>query len=113
MSTHENDKIFKEYNDGTKNIEETNEALKKAGANYHLEPMTDDERREKKIREDEEGTVYNPNPKKVLPDKVDLRRRPDLAGKPRSEREIIQKTKHGTFLVVYDDQGYALRSTKI
>lgn len=113
MSTHETDNIFKEYHDGTKTMEETNEALKEAGANYHLEPLTDEERAVKKIREDEEGTVYNPKPKEVLPQNVDLRRRTDLIGTPRSEREIIQKTVHGTFRVVYDDQGYAVSSTRI
>lgn len=113
MSTHETDKIFENYNNGSKTMEETNEALKEAGANFHLEPLTDEERAEKKRKEDEEGTVFNPNPKEVLPKKVDMSRRTDLIGASQTERIVRQHTAHGTFLVVYDEQGYAVSATKI
>lgn len=112
-SVRETDDIFKKYNSGESTIDETNAALKDANANFHLEPLSDEERLAKKQREDESGYIPNPNPVKHLPKKVDLRRRLDLIGTPRHMREIEQKTLQGTFIVHYDDQGYAIRATKI
>lgn len=112
MSARESDGIFKDYNDGKKTIEEVNEALSESGAGYHLEHLTEEERAAKKRREDIAGTVENLNPKPTLPKEVNLKRRTDLIGKPLSERQIIQHTAHGKFLVTYDDQGYAISSSR-
>lgn len=105
-------KIFEDYNTGAKNLEETNEALKKNNAGYHLESLTEEERAEKKRREDIAGTVENKNPPETLPQNVNMKRRTDLIGKPASERKIIQRTAHGKFLVEYDDQGYAISASR-
>lgn len=113
MNTHETDKIFSDYNSGEKNMEQVNEALKDMNAGFHLEPLTDEERAAKNDRENIAGTVYNPNPDPVLPDELDRRRRKDLIGAPKSEREIVQKTKHGKFLVEYDIDGYMVSAKKI
>lgn len=113
MGTRKTDEIFENYKSGEKTIEETNAALKESGAGFHLESLTDKERAEKKEREDLAGTVYNPNPKPVLPKKVNMGRRKDLIGAPSYKRNVIQETSHGKFLVTYDDQGYAVTSTRI
>lgn len=113
MGTHETDQIFEEYNSGTKTMEETNEALKESGANFHLEELTDEERAKKNQREDEAGFIENPNHQEALPQNVNLHRRFDLIGKPRCEREVLQHTAHGYFKVIYDDQGYAVSASKI
>lgn len=113
MKNQETDKIFHDYNSGEKTIEETNQALKDSGVGYHLEHLTDEERAAKNERENIAGYVENPNAEPALPQKVDLKRRTDLIGKPKEDRMIIQRTAHGKFLVEYDDQGYAVKSTKI
>lgn len=107
------DDIFKKYNSGESTMEEVNKELVGIGAGFHLEPLTDEERMTKRIKEDEEGYIPNPNPKPVLPKNVDMRRRLDLIGAPVEMREIKQVTRHGVFLVHYDEQGYAVRSTRI
>lgn len=113
MSTHETDKIFEDYNNGTKSMEETNAALREAGANFHLEALTAEEAEEKRRREDAAGYVENPNPAKALPKEVDMRRRKDLVGKSKQERTITQHTACGNFRVEYNDNGYAVSATRI
>lgn len=113
MKNPDTDKIFKDYNSGEKTMEETNQALKDSGAGYHLEHLTDEERAAKNERENLAGYVENPNPKPALPQKVDMRRRTDLIGKPEDDRRTVQCTAHGEFRVEYDEQGYAVRATRL
>lgn len=114
MSVHETDKIFDDYKSGEKTIEETNEALKESGANFHLETMTDEEREAKKRREDEAGFIDNPDfVPSSLPKKVDMSRRTDLVGRPACERILYQHTAYGVFKVEYNEQGYAVSASKV
>lgn len=54
------------------------------------------------------GEVAEKKPVETLPDKADLRRRTDLAG-----QTVEQRTKIGKFAVTYDENGYAVRSTRV
>lgn len=54
------------------------------------------------------GEVAEKKPVDTLPDKADLRRRTDLAG-----QTVEQRTKIGKFAVTYDENGYAVRSTRV
>lgn len=54
------------------------------------------------------GEVAEKKPVETLRDKADLRRRTDLAG-----QTVEQRTKIGKFAVTYDENGYAVRSTRV
>ena len=49
--------IMEKYKAGEITVEEANKQLRQQGANFHLEPMTDEERAAKKQREDEQGYI--------------------------------------------------------
>ena len=104
--------ILREYTAGEKTLEETNQALTEAGAAYHFEPLTDEERAAKNAREDAVG-YYPGTPRKKIPERPDMKRRPDLAGRPKWERETVQHTLSGDYRVEYDGQGYAVRAVKV
>ena len=100
--------IMEKYKAGEITVEEANEQLRQQGANFHLEPMTDEERAAKKQREDELGFIPATEEGKPLPKTADMRRRPDLAG-----QVVRQHTRAGDFDVTYTDAGYAVSAKKV
>ena len=100
--------IMEKYKAGEITVEEANEQLRQQGANFHLEPMTDEERAAKKQREDELGFIPATEEAKPLPKTPDMRRRKDLAG-----QVVRQKTKSGLYDVTYDADGYAVKARRL
>ena len=100
--------IMEKYKAGEITVEEANEQLRQQGANFHLEPMTDEERAAKKQREDEEGFLPATEEAKPLPRTPDMRRRKDLAG-----QVVRQMTRSGPFDVTYDADGYAVKARRV
>ena len=100
--------IMEKYKAGEITVEEANEQLKSAGAAFHLEPMTDEERAAKKQREDEEGFIPATEEAKPLPKTPEMRRRKDLAG-----QVVRQMTRSGPFDVTYDADGYAVKAHRV
>ena len=100
--------IMEKYKAGEITVEEANEQLRQQGANFHLEPMTDEERAAKKQREDELGFIPATDEAKPLPKTPDMRRRKDLAG-----QVVRQKTKSGLYDVTYDADGYAVKARRV
>ena len=100
--------IMEKYKAGEITVEEANKQLRQQGANFHLEPMTDEERAAKKQREDELGFVHATEEGKPLPKMPDMRRRKDLAG-----QVVLQHTRAGDFDVTYTDAGYAVSAKKV
>ena len=101
-------KIMEKYKAGEITVEEANEQLRQQGANFHLEPMTDEERAAKKQREDELGFIPATDEAKPLPKTPDMRRRKDLAG-----QVVRQMTRSGPFDVTYDADGYAVKARRV
>ena len=100
--------LMEKYKAGEITVEEANEQLKSAGAAFHLEPMTDEERAAKKQREDELGFIPATDEAKPLPKTADMRRRKDLAG-----QVVRQKTKSGLYDVTYNEDGYAVKARRV
>ena len=100
--------IMEKYKAGEITVEEANEQLKSAGAAFHLEPMTDEERAAKKQREDELGFIPATEAGEALPEAADMRRRAELAG-----QVVRQHTRAGDFDVTYTDAGYAVSAKKV
>lgn len=100
--------IMEKYKAGEITVEEANEQLKSAGAAFHLEPMTDEERDAKKQQEDEQGYIPATEEAKPLPKTADMRRRKDLAG-----QVVRQMTRSGPFDVTYDADGYAVKASRV
>lgn len=100
--------IMEKYKAGEITVEEANKQLRQQGANFHLEPMTDEERAAKKQREDEEGFIPATEESEVLPKTPDMRRRKDLAG-----QVVRQMTRSGPFDVTYDADGYAVKARRV
>ena len=100
--------IMEKYKAGEITVEEANEQLRQQGANFHLEPMTDEERAAKKQREDELGFIPATEEAEVLPKTPDMRRRKDLAG-----QVVRQMTRSGPFDVTYDADGYAVKARRV
>ena len=100
--------IMEKYKAGEITVEEANEQLRQQGANFHLEPMTDEERAAKKQREDEEGFIPATEEAEALPKTPDMRRRKELAG-----QVVRQKTKSGLYDVTYDADGYAVKARRV
>ena len=100
--------IMEKYKAGEITVEEANEQLKSAGAAFHLEPMTDEERAAKKQREDELGFIPATEEAKPLPKTPDMRRRKDLAG-----QVVRQTTKIGLYDVTYNEDGYAVKASRV
>lgn len=107
------DRILKEYQAGRMDREEANAALAEAGAGYHLEALTAEQRAAKAAQEYREGYIPAAEAAEPVQRELDRRRRPELAGRPGEERKIIQRTARGKFLVEYDDQGYYVGASKI
>ena len=100
--------IMEKYKAGEITVEEANEQLRQQGANFHLEPMTDEERAAKKQQEDEQGYIPATEEAKPLPKTPDMRRRPDLAG-----QVVRQMTRSGHLDVTYDADGYAVNARRV
>ena len=100
--------IMEKYKAGEITVEEANEQLRQQGANFHLEPMTDEERAAKKQREDELGFIPATEEAKPLPKTPDMRRRKDRAG-----QVVRQMTRSGPFDVTYDADGYAVKARRV
>ena len=100
--------IMEKYKAGEITVEEANKQLRQHGANFHLEPMTDEERAAKKQREDELGFIPATEEAKPLPKTPGMRRRKDLAG-----QVVRQKTKSGLYDVTYDADGYAVKARRV
>ena len=100
--------IMEKYKAGEITVEEANEQLKSAGAAFHLEPMTDEERAAKKQREDDLGFIPATEEAKPLPKTPDMRRRPNLGG-----QVVIQHVQSGYFAVPYDENGYAGKARRV
>ena len=100
--------IMEKYKAGEITVEEANEQLKSAGAAFHLEPMTDEERAAKKQREDEQAYSPATEEAKPLPKTPDMHRRKDLAG-----QVVRQMTRSGPFDVTYNEDGYAGKASRV
>ena len=100
--------IMEKYKAGEITVEEANNQLRQQGANFHLEPMTDEERAAKKQQEDEQGYIPATEEAKPLPKTPDMHRRKDLAG-----QVVRQHTRAGDFDVTYTDAGYAVSAKKV
>ena len=100
--------IMEKYKAGEITVEDANKQLRQQGANFHLEPMTDEERAAKKQREDELGFIPATEEAKPLPKTPDMRRRKDLAG-----QVVRQTTKSGLYDVTYDADGYAVKARRV
>ena len=100
--------IMEKYKAGEITVEEANEQLRQQGANFHLEPMTDEERAAKKQQEDEQGYLPATEEAKPLPKTPDMHRRKDLAG-----QVVRQKTKSGLYDVTYNEDGYAVKASRV
>ena len=100
--------IMEKYKAGEITVEEANEQLRQQGANFHLEPMTDEERAAKKQREDELGFIPATEEAKPLPKTPDMRRRKDLAG-----QVVRQMTRSGTFDVTDNEDGDAVKARRV
>ena len=100
--------IMEKYKAGEITVEEANNQLRQQGANFHLEPMTDEERAAKKQREDELGFIPATEEAKPLPKTPDMRRRKDLAG-----QVVRQTTKSGLYDVTYNEDGYAVKASRV
>ena len=100
--------IMEKYKAGEITVEEANEQLRQQGANFHLEPMTDEERAAKKQWEDELGFIPATDEAKPLPKTPDMRRRKELAG-----QVVRQMTRSGPFDVTYDADGYAVKASRV
>lgn len=100
--------IMEKYKAGEITVEEANKQLRQQGANFHLEPMTDEERAAKKQREDELGFIPATEEAKPLPKTPDMRRRKDLAG-----QVVRQTTKSGVYDVTYNEDGYAVKARRV
>lgn len=99
------EKIIEDYKTGNKTLEETNGALKAAGANFHLDP---DKNPDSGWTEAEMAAGFLPGdpatPKPVGPN---MGRVTALAG-----QTVVQETKGGRFAVSYDEDGYAVKAIK-
>ena len=100
--------IMEKYKAGEITVEEANEQLRQQGANFHLEPMTDEERAAKKQWEDELGFIPATDEAKPLPKTPDMRRRKEPAG-----QVVRQMTRSGPFDVTYDADGYAVKASRV
>ena len=100
--------IMEKYKAGEITVEEANKQLRQQGANFHLEPMTDEERAAKRQREDEQGYIPATEEAKPLPKTPDMRRRKDLAG-----QVVRQMTRSDPFDVTYDADGYAVKAHRV
>ena len=100
--------IMEKYKAGEITVEEANNQLRQQGANFHLEPMTDEERAAKKQQEDEQGYLPATEEAKPLPKTPDMRRRKDLVG-----QAVRQMTRSGPFDVTYDADGYAVKARRV
>lgn len=100
--------IIKLYEDGELTLEAVNKRLLEEGAGITLKPLTDEERAEKEARECAEGTCDIGRQPLHLPDRPDMSRRKDLAG-----RTVVQQTKAGQYEVEYDEGGYARCAKKV
>ena len=100
--------IMEKYKAGEITVEEANNQLRQQGANFHLEPLTDEERAAKKQREDEQGYIPATEEAKPLPKTPDMHRRKDLAG-----QVVRQKTKSGLYDVTYNEDGYAVKASRV
>ena len=96
-------------NEGKKNgksIEEINDALEAAGANFFIDPdvrtagWTEDEMRE--------GFIPAETEPEALPQTLDTRRREDLAGTVQ-----IQRIVGATYEVTYDEDGYFIKASRM
>ena len=96
-------------NEGKKNgkpIETINAELKKAGANFHLNPdggvagWTEQEMKE--------GFIPAEKEPEALPQTLDTRRREDLAGTVQ-----IQRIVGATYEVTYDEDGYFIKASRV
>lgn len=103
-----NKEIMEKYNSGEMTMEEANAHLN----GVYLTKRTPEELAEKKAREDAEG-YFKPEDRGLEPKKMptlerpDLRRRTDKKGKKEE-----QNTKIGTFMVYYDEDGYAVKAER-
>lgn len=100
--------IMEKYKAGEITVEDANEQLKSAGAAFHLEPMTAEERAAKKQREDEQGYIPATEEAKPLPKTPDMHRRKDLAG-----QVVRQMTRSGLYDVTYNEDGYAVKASRV
>lgn len=98
--------IINRYKRGEITLEQANAEL--AGSGIYLTALTDEEQAAKAAKEYAEGTIDIGQEPLRLPERVDLARYKERAG-----MQIVQATKHGKFLVTYDEDGYAVKSTRI
>lgn len=100
--------IIKLYEAGELTLEAVNKRLLEEGAGFHLEPLTAAQRAEKAARECAEGACDIGREPLHLPDRPDMSRRTDLAG-----RTVVQETKAGPYEVHYNEAGYARSAKKL
>lgn len=107
------DQLTDAWKNGEVSREDLNAGLKELAAGYSFKERTEEELAAKKQREDEEG-FFNPEDRglerKKMPTlkRPDMKRRKDLAG-----QVVRQATKIGQFDVTYNEDGYAVKATRV
>ena len=107
------DQLTDAWKNGEVSREDLNTGLKELAAGYSFKERTEEELAAKKQREDEEG-FFNPEDRglerKKMPTlkRPDMKRRKDLAG-----QVVRQATKIGQFDVTYNEDGYAVKATRV
>ena len=104
------EKIYENIiNEGKKNgksIEEINDALEAAGANFFIDP--DVHTAGWSDKEMAEGFIPAEKEPEALPQTLNTRRREDLAGTVQ-----IQRIVGATYEVTYDEDGYFLKASRV
>lgn len=97
--------ILRAYASGEIEVEEANAQLAAMGAGFHLEPGKKPGWTEEEM---EEGFIPSDNHATALPQRPDMRRRIELAGKT-----VRQEVATGAFDVTYDKDGYAVSAIRV
>ena len=100
--------IMERYKNGEITLEECNAELMTVESGLYLKPMTDEEREAKSQRENEEGTIDIGKKPERLPDRPDMKRNKENAGKV-----VRQVTKTGEYDVHYNEDGYAVKAFRV
>lgn len=102
------DQLTDAYKAGEVSREDLNSGLKELEAGYSFKERTEEELAAKKQREDEEGMIDIGRKPERLPEGPDMSRRKDLAG-----QVVRQRTKRGVYDVHYNEDGYAVKATRV
>lgn len=97
--------IIEAFKSGANTLEDTNSALKAAGANFHIDP---EKNPTGGWTEAEMASGFLPGkPSTPKPAGPDMSRNTALAG-----WTVVQEVKGGGYAVTYDEDGYAVKAVK-